>query len=202
MVYDDKPTKIGDYVFKRHEGVLYCYPFFKKNGEYDDSKKLEYSCVDMLWDLDGCFKSFAEEYKQYSEDNRGLNIKLTITEWLDFFSLALHESVNCIGVSRIHDENKKYSWISIKSMILPYSTTGIDILNLIDTQETEDYMNSTIGIIENESEKGDEIIITSIVELSLEELEHVTNMMNNYSLVKLDNSGFIKYYVFKEFINW
>lgn len=194
MVYDDKPTQIGNYLFERHEGVIRCFPFVDDDGDFDKSKELDYSPCDMLYDLDNVFKSFREDYKKFdSDDNVGFRIELTIPEWFKFFDLAIHESVRLISINRLHQEGRTYSWRSIKNMITPISQTGIDVLNCMGWVSDEDYEQYSIGVIESD----DKIIITSVVELNLDDLDRISDELRSYSLLKLDNSGYIKYYVFE-----
>ena len=195
MAYDDEAKQIGDYVFERHEGVIKCFPFFnKKDGSVDTSKQLDYNPCDMVYDLDECFKAFREQYKEYCPDDiRGFSIKLTVSEWFEFFDLALHESINFISVGRFHEEDRKYSWEGIKNMITPISQTTFNILSTVEVVCDDDFNHYSIGVVEN----NEEIIITSVIELSLEALQSIDDELINYSFIKMDNSNFIKYYVFK-----
>ena len=148
----------------------------------------------MLYDLDECFKSFREQYKEYCPDDiRGFSIKLTVSEWFEFFDLALHESINFISVGRLHEEDRKYSWEGIKNMITPISQTTFNILSTVEVVCDDDFNHYSIGVVEN----NEEIIITSVIELSLEALQSIDDELINYSFIKMDNSNFIKYYVFK-----
>lgn len=186
MAYDDEPIKIGDYVFERHEGDLYCYPFFDKDGNYDKNKRLTYYPVDMLYDLEDCFKSFKNEYKTYDVDDV-FDIKFTIEEWVSFFKLAVYESVSLLACDSFHKENKKYGFDDIKKMIIPISS---DVINIQWIMVSQGY---SVGVIEDENE----IIITSVEEIGLDCLQNLKVNLINYSLVKLDTTGFIKYYVFR-----
>lgn len=200
MAYDDEAKQIGDYVFERHEGVIMCFPFFnEEDGSVDTSKQLNYGPCDMLYDLDECFKLFREQYREYCPDDiMGFSIKLTVSEWFEFFNLALHESIKFISVDRFHAEDKKYSWRAIKNMITPISQNTFDILSTVEMVCDDDFNNYSIGVIEN----NEEIIITSVIELSLEELQSIDEELSDYSFIKMDNSNFIKYYVFKWVANY
>ena len=186
MAYDDEPIKIGDYVFERHEGDLYCYPFFDKEGNYDKSRRLTYYPVDMLYDLEDCFNSFKNEYKTYDVDDV-FDIKFTIEEWVSFFKLAVYESVSFLACDSFHKENKKYGFDDIKNMIIPISS---DVINIQWIMVSQGY---SVGVIEDENE----LIITSVEEIDLDCLQNLKVNLINYSLVKLDTTGFIKYYVFR-----
>ena len=186
MAYDDEPIKIGDYVFERHEGDLYCYPFFDKEGNYDKSRRLTYYPVDMLYDLEDCFNSFKNEYKTYDVDDV-FDIKFTIEEWVSFFKLAVYESVSFLACDSFHKENKKYGFDDIKNMIIPISS---DVINIQWIMVSQGY---SVGVIEDENE----LIITSLEEIDLDCLQNLKVNLSDYSLVKLDTTGFIKYYVFR-----
>ena len=72
---EDNPTKIGNYVFERHEGVLFAIPsnqYEKMNWQEYAHYRHEWSPVDFFSDLIDALECFKEE---------GLDIKLTGEEF-------------------------------------------------------------------------------------------------------------------------
>ena len=92
---EDNPTKIGNYVFERHEGTLFAMPQINMKNmtieEYDDYKYrygYRWYAVDFFWDLIDALEYFKEE---------GLDIKLTGEEFKQLIEGAHASLYTCNG---------------------------------------------------------------------------------------------------------
>jgi len=103
MVLNDISIKIGDGIFRRHEGDL--------TIEYE-GESVTYYPVDELHDIGPCFKEFNKVLQE--KLNKGFFPYWTIEEWEQFLGLAVFGEYKVLS-----PEKKHLMWSSVEKLIFP-----------------------------------------------------------------------------------